>query len=75
MYKKWRASVNMGALRTDLSEYLDQLVIQYPAVRYSLEGEADAMAVHADAADHLVAGTQVVVLIMLDGHMDLPLAF
>lgn len=35
-----KETTNMTRLQADLSQYLDQLLLQYPQVNYSLEGEA-----------------------------------
>ena len=35
-----KANTNMTVLQADLKEYLDELVVQYPGVSHSLEGEA-----------------------------------
>lgn len=35
-----KANTNMTVLAADLSDYLDELLLSYPAVSYSLEGEA-----------------------------------
>ncbi|MFT6123647.1 MAG: multidrug efflux pump subunit AcrB [Oleiphilaceae bacterium] len=35
-----KASTNMLVLQNELKEYIDQLLVQYPDVRYSMDGEA-----------------------------------
>ncbi|MEY3017488.1 MAG: hypothetical protein RL336_623 [Pseudomonadota bacterium] len=37
-----KTAVNMTVLKNDLTQYIDQLLLQYPNVKYSLEGEDKA---------------------------------
>lgn len=44
-----KASTNMTTLNVDLKQYLDELVVQYPGINYTLEGEAREQAESFDS--------------------------